>query len=190
MMTKKYAEKLTPVQVQQKLLHYKAEAKKYMSQVQKMETQYDVKKIDEMLEKYQDLKHKKIKAENNYDELLKKNESILIVLKKLEERNEQLEKTLKEVERIKNELEDEKKQSGEGTGESLNKINKSENPSSLDDEIITNSETEQEKSIQESVKESKQNNNDKVDVKKKNYENFFQTFQQSLDNNSNENRKK
>ncbi|WP_280769238.1 hypothetical protein [Salipaludibacillus daqingensis] len=154
MNTKKQSHKLTEVQLQQKVLHYKAEAKKYKFQVQKMETQYDVKKMNELLQKYNELKEKKITAENKYDDLLKQNEKIEIVLKNLEEQNDYLESKLKDLE---------------------NEKDKEQNVRQIEND---HSHLKEENSV-----EIGNENAEYVDkeYKNNNYERFFQTFQQSLD---------
>ncbi|WP_416151227.1 hypothetical protein ACM26V_09755 [Salipaludibacillus sp. HK11] len=193
METQKHAQRLTDVQLQQKMLHYKAEAKKYMGQVKRLETQYDVKKINEILEKYEEMRGKKNKFEKNYKEIYQKHEKIKLGFNKLEERNEHLERTLREVEKIKNELANEKKQWAQEKRDLIDEINflkekniPKEDSQNSGDEANREEEPELSTKIKSDVINEKleSTQTEEYGDKKNSYEQFFQTFQTSKKSNS------
>ncbi|PYZ93479.1 hypothetical protein CR194_09925 [Salipaludibacillus keqinensis] len=184
MKTEKRESNFSEIQLQQQMLHYKAETIKLTRQIQRMEMHYEVKKMKELLSSNKELIEKNTRIEKYNKELKQKKIKLEAVLTKVESRSAQLERTLKEVEKVKNKLTEEKIQWEEDEKKYMQEINslteklKSFSKKTIEYEVADASMDNMiEKKERHEINDEPDQKLVQDDYRKNNHERFFQTFQ-------------
>lgn len=163
------------VQLQQEVIHYKSEAQRLKREKDKLEQQYDVKKMNEIISEVEELAERNRLIEKSYREAVMEKKKLQTQLVKNEEEKSQMKNTLLEIEKIKEDLTAKELEWKKEKEELLQKLQHAYDTSTKKTPENFFSKAVSEQADTQKVEGGSEP--DQQEKNKQNYEQFFQAFQ-------------